>query len=126
MCYTEAISRPFRVQFFPDGDSGPVREHLRGLKRSPDRKAAAARLGLDLRLLQEEGLASKQISIRRIAGIPGSVWELRRPFEGIQYRIYFYVGDGEIWLLHFLEKKSPRIPDRDLDLIRRRAKEVSS
>lgn len=113
-----------RVQFYPSGDDGPVREHLRRLKQDPHRKAAAARLGLDLRLLQEEGLASRQIDIERAVGVPGSVWELRRSFEGVRYRIYFCAARGELWLLHSLEKKTPKIPKRDLGLIRRRAKEV--
>lgn len=115
-----------RVQFYPKGNTGPVREYLRSLKQAPARKAAAAKIGLDLRLLQEEGLTSKQISVERVTGIPGSVWELRRAFEGIKYRIYFCAGRGEIWLLHHLEKKTPRIPRSDLALIRQRAKEVSS
>ncbi|MDE2141480.1 MAG: type II toxin-antitoxin system RelE/ParE family toxin [Elusimicrobia bacterium] len=113
-----------RVQFYPSGDNGPVREYLRGLRKDPQRKGASARLGLDLRLLQEEGLASKQIDILRVTGIPGSVWELRRTFEGIRYRIYFCVKRGEVWLLHNLEKKTPKIPKHDLKLIRTRAKEV--
>lgn len=116
----------FRVQFYPSGDDGPVRDHLRRLKQDPNRKAAAARLGLDLRLLQEEGLASQQISIERVVGVPGSVWELRRPFEGVQYRIYFCAARGDVWLIHSLEKKTTKIPKRDLDLIRKRAKEVLS
>lgn len=114
------------VQFYPAGNDGPVREYLRSLKQAPARKPAVAKLGLDLRLLQEEGLTSKQISVERITGIPGSVWELRRALDGIKYRIYFCVKRGEIWLLHYLEKKTPRIPRRDLELIRQRAREVLS
>lgn len=114
------------VQFYPAGKDGPVREYLRSLKQAPARKAVVAKLGLDLRLLQEEGLTSKQISVERITGIPGSVWELRRAFKGIKYRIYFCVRRDEIWLLHYLEKKTPRIPRHDLKLIRKRAKEVLS
>lgn len=116
----------FDVQFYPSGKDGPVREHLRSLKQDPQRKAAAAKLGLDLRMLQEEGLTSKQIDIERVVGVPGSVWELRRSFEGVQYRIYFCASRGNVWLVHSLEKKTPKIPKRDLDLIRRRAKEVLS
>lgn len=115
-----------KVQFFPDGDDGPVRQHLKSLKQDPQRKAAAAKLGLDLRMLQEEGLTSKQIDIDRVVGVPGSVWELRRAFEGVKYRIYFCVQRGEVWLLHSLEKKTPKIPKHDLELIRKRAKEVLS
>lgn len=126
MCYTTNDFEMLRVQFYPSGDNGPVREYLRGLRQDPQRKGASARLGLDLRLLQEEGLPSKQIDIKRITGIPGSVWELRRSFEAIRYRLYFCVGRGEVWLLHHLEKKTPKIPKHDLELIRKRAKEVLS
>ncbi len=116
----------FSVQFYPSGDRGPVRQYLRSLKADPQRKAAAAKLGLDLRLLQEEGLLSRQIDVKRIAGIPGAVWELRRSFEGVRYRLYFCVRRGEVWVLHHLEKKTPKIPRRDLGLIRKRAMEVLS
>ena len=114
------------VQFYPLGKDGPVREHLRRLKEYPGRKAAAAHLGAALRALQEEGLRSRAVDIKRVTGVAGSVWELRRLFEGVAYRIYFCVRKGEIWLLHSIEKKSPKIPRDDLDLIRKRAKEVLS
>jgi phage-related protein len=115
-----------RIQFYPDGEDGPVREHLEALRTDPQRKDAWAKLLHDLGFLESEGLLSKQVSIERVQGIPGSVWELRRHFEGIRYRIYFCVRRGDAWLLHYLEKKSPRIPTRDIKLIRKRAKEVLS
>jgi phage-related protein len=124
MCYTDNDFSQLLIQFFPNGDSGPVAEYLETLRQSSQRKDAWAKLTRDLGFLKCEGLFSKQISIERIRGVPGSVWELRRSYEGIKYRIYFCMRRGEAWLLHQLEKKSPRIPSRDLDLIRKRAKEV--
>lgn len=115
-----------RVEFYPDGDDGPVLEYLRELKHDSYRKAVATQLGLDLHLLQLEGLSSRKVDVKRVTGIPGSVWELRRLIEGIQYRLYFCVKRGELWLLHHLEKKSRKIPRSDLEIIRKRAKEVLS
>ena len=115
-----------RVEFYPDGDDGPVLEYLRELKHDPYRKAVATRLGLDLHLLQLEGLSSRKVDVKRVTGIPGSVWELRRLIEGNQYRLYFCVKRGELWLLHHLEKKSRKIPRSDLEIIRKRAREVLS
>ena len=115
-----------RTQFYPGGDTGPVHKYLEELRADPQRKDAWAKLLHDLGFLESEGLLSKNISVERVRGIPGSVWELRRHFEGIRYRIYFCVRQREAWLLHCLEKKSPKIPSRDVKLIRKRAKEVLS
>ena len=119
-----SASKILRVQFYPAGDDGPVREYLRSLKQDSNRKGVATRLGLDLHLLQFEGLTSRQIDIKRVVGVPGSVWELRRIVEGIQYRIYFCIKRDVIWAIHYLEKKTRKIPQNDLNIIRRRAKEV--
>ncbi|MDD5655668.1 MAG: type II toxin-antitoxin system RelE/ParE family toxin [Elusimicrobia bacterium] len=115
-----------RIQFHPGGDDGPVRERLEALREDPQRNYAWAKLLNDLGFLESEGLLSKRVSIERVQGVPGSVWALRRSFAGIRYRIYFCVREGTAWLLHYLEKKSPRIPPRDLKLIRKRAREVLS
>ena len=114
------------AQFYPHGDRGPVKDFLEGLKSNPQRKDAYAKLLHDLSFLESDGLFSGQISVERIRGVEGSVWELRRHFEGIKYRIYFCVRRNEAWLLHYLEKKSPKIPPRDLRLIRKRAREILS
>lgn len=113
-----------RIQFYPSGDDGPVREYLESLRANPQRKGAWAKLMRDLGLLETEGLTSKSVSVERVAGIRGSTWELRRSYEGVRYRIYFCIRRGEVWLLHHLEKKSPRIPPRDLRRIRKRSGEV--
>ena len=113
-----------QLEFYPEGDEGPVKDYLESLRVDPQKMDAWAKLTRDLGFLETEGLTSKQISIERVVGVPGSVWELRRSFEGMKYRIYFCVKSGEAWLLHYLEKKSPKIPKSDLKLIRKRAKEV--
>lgn len=124
MYYNESATPKLRLHFYPGGDKGPVEAYLIELRDDSQRKAAFAKLTHDLATLEMEGLFSKQLSVERIRGVPGSVWELRRAFDGIKYRIYFCVRAGEAWILHYLEKKSAKIPPHDLRLIRKRAKEV--
>ena len=45
-------------------------------------------------------------------------------YDGVQYRLFFGVHEGIVWLLHSIEKKSAKTPKDDLDLARKRLKEV--
>ena len=107
--------RPLRVVFYPDGDRGPVWEFFESLKmrQSP----AISKLALDLDTLAEEGLRSRKISIRPMGQ---GLWELKRRFGGVQFRIFFCLSDGCVWLLHAIEKKSAKTPLDDLRLARKR------
>ncbi|HLD69304.1 MAG TPA: type II toxin-antitoxin system RelE/ParE family toxin [Candidatus Omnitrophota bacterium] len=107
------------ILYYPEGSSGPVRDYLTELAR--ERPKAFARLALDLEILGAEGLRSRQISIRPLGD---KLWELKRLYEGIQYRLFFGVGKGTVWLLHTIEKKSAKTPKDDLELAKRRLKEV--
>lgn len=109
------------ILYYPDGDSGPVRDSLSELARQ--RPKAFARLALDLEVLGAEGLRSRQITIRPLGD---KLWELKRLYEGIQYRLFFGIVSGAIWLLHNIEKKSAKTPKDDLELARKRLKEVMS
>ena len=115
---------PLKIQFYPDGETGYVSEYLESLRLNPNRKKAHDKIKFDLALLAAEGLGFGFLDIKRIVGAPGSVWELRRPYQGIAYRIYFCVIKGEVWLLHFLEKETAKIPLSDLQIIRKRSQEV--
>ena len=112
------------MRFYPSGDDGPVRRYLEFLREDPRRKDAWAKLAVDLAVLRSEGLGSGRIVIKKVVGVKGSVWELVRSFEGMAYRLYFCLHDGEAWFIHWAEKKSRKIPGRDIDLIDKRAKEV--
>ena len=86
-----------------------------------ERPKAFARLAIDLEVLGAEGLRSQQITIRPLGD---KLWELKRLYDGIQYRVFLGVHKGIVWLLHSIEKKSAKTPKDDLDLARKRLKEV--
>ncbi len=107
------------IFYYPHGNHGPVAEYLEQLAK--ERPKALARLVLDLEILGAEGLRSGQITVRSLGD---KLWELKRLYEGIQYRIFFGVWEGRAWLLHNVEKKSAKTPKDDLELARRRLREV--
>lgn len=109
------------ILYYPDGHHGPVREYLEALVKH--RPKAFARLALDLEVLGAEGLRSQQITMRPLGD---KLWELKRLYDGIQYRLFFGVWNRAIWLLHAIEKKSAKAPKDDLELARKRLREVMS
>ena len=108
------------ILYYPEGNRGPVRDHLTSLAKS--RPKAFARLAIDLEILGVEGLRSQKIIIRPMGN---GLWELKRLYDGTQYRIFLCVWTGAAWLLHSIEKKSAKTPREDLELARRRLKEVT-
>lgn len=110
-----------KTKYYPDGSSGPVREYLDSLVEQ--RPAAFLKLALDLEILGAEGLRSKRITIRPLGQ---GLWELKRLFEGIRYRVFFCVDKGCAWLLHALEKTSAKTPLDDIRLARKRMRRIGS
>ncbi len=108
-----------KICFYPEGSSGPVKDYLDEL--AAERPAAYVKLALDLEILGAEGLRSKQITVRPLGQ---GLWELKRLFEGTQYRIFFCVERGCAWLLHAIEKKSAKTPLDDMRLARKRMRGI--
>ena len=88
------------ILYYPAGDREPVKDHLTFLAKS--RPKTFSRLAVDLEILGTEGLRSQRIIIRPMGN---GLWELK-------------------WLLHSIEKKSAKTPKEDLELARRRLREV--
>ena len=109
-----------QLLFYPYGDDGPVKDELDRLEA--ERPKASARIELDLDVLSMEGLRSSRIVIRPLGH---KLWELKRSYDGIEYRLFLGVSKGKVWLLHFIEKKSAKTPKGDLEVARKRLKEVT-
>lgn len=108
-----------KIRFYPEGEGGPVKVFLDGL--IDERPAAYVKLNVDLEILGAEGTRSKQIAVRPLGE---GLWELKRAFEGVQYRLFFCVENGCVWLVHSIEKKSAKTPKNDLRLARKRMRGV--
>lgn len=108
------------VWYYPGGDgAGPVKQALESLAMK--RPQAYARLRLDLHVLGIEGLRAPRLTLRYVGQ---KLWELKRRYEGIEYRLFFGVSGGAVWVVHLIEKKSAKTPRSDLALARRRLQEV--
>jgi phage-related protein len=110
-----------RTNYYPGESSGPVRDYLDGL--AAQRPAAFLKLALDIEILGAEGLRSKRITIRPLGQ---GLWELKRLFEGIQYRVFVCMDNRCAWLLHCIEKKSAKTPLDDIRLARKRMRRIGS
>lgn len=86
-----------------------------------ERPKAFARLALDLEVLGAEGLRSPRVTLRPRGD---TLWELKRWYDGIQYRVFFGVWQGAVWLVHGMEKQSAKAPRGELALARKRLREV--
>ena len=109
-----------QILFYPYGDNGPVKNELLALIK--ERPKASARIEVDLAVLSTEGLRSPRLIVRPLGD---KLWELKRSYDGIEYRLFLGVLKGTAWLLHFIEKKSAKTPKNDLRLARKRLKEVA-
>ena len=107
------------ILYYPEGNRGPVKNYLTDLAK--ERPKAFARLALDLEVLGAEGLRSQQITVRPLGG---KLWELKRLYDGTQYRLFLGVWKSAVWIVHSIEKKSAKTPKDDLELARKRLREV--
>ena len=106
------------VQFYQNRSApGPALEWLRGLPRE-DRKA----LGIDLMRVQ----VGWPIGMPLVRSLGDGLWEVRSnlPSKRIA-RLMLCFHDGTLVVLHGFIKKTQRTPDDDLDLARRRKREVA-
>ncbi len=96
----------------------PVRDWLKDVVSTDARKA----VGADIKTVQF-GWPMGMPVVRKLES---GLWEVRSKIpEGI-IRVFFTVVDAEMVLLHGFVKKSQATPKDDLELARRRAKEVKS
>ena len=100
------------------GGREPVREWLKELAPA-DRKI----VGGDIRDLE----FAWPVGLPLCRSLGGGLWEVRSNLTGGKIaRVVFCVHEGHAVLLHGFVKKSQKTPAPDLDLARRRMKEVTS
>lgn len=100
-----------------------LREYFEELRKQGHRRKALARLLADLDILGNEGLSSKAIAVRSLGE---GLWEIRRIYQGVFYRVLFCIHHQEVWLLHAFEKETRKTPLHDLELARSRMAQIRS
>jgi phage-related protein len=94
----------------------PVLEWLRELD-ARDRK----QIGLDLLRVQENW----PIGMPVCRSLGGGLWEVRSNLNGGRIaRIMFCLAHGEVYVLHGFLKTTQKTPPKELDLAKKRMKEV--
>jgi phage-related protein len=94
----------------------PVLEWLRELD-SRDRK----QIGLDLLRVQENW----PIGMPVCKSLGNGLWEVRSGLAGGRIaRLMFCLADGEIYVLHGFMKTTQKTPPQDLELARKRMKDI--
>ena len=97
----------------------PIEDFLLGLPEAMRLEIA------DALLLLESGQMPGMPLSRSLAGIHPGLHELRFRDKAGQVRVIYYIKKGEaIYLVHAFRKKTQAIPRRELDIIRKRLKEI--
>jgi phage-related protein len=98
------------------GGRSPVREWLIGLSKT-DRRT----VGKDIQKVE----FGWPIGMPYCRALGHGLWEVRRDLSGSRIaRVIFTIVGGEMVLLHGFEKKSQKTPASDLELARRRKREI--
>jgi phage-related protein len=103
------------IGYYPDWDTGFVRDYLERLWADGNRKKAAAKLDFDMHMLATTWPRPQFVTVKSMKARE-PLYEIIREYHGIAYRIFFCVKGGEIWLLHAMEKKRRKTPGSDLNL----------
>jgi phage-related protein len=94
----------------------PVRDWLRGLPDDDRRK-----IGLDLATVQ----VGRPVGMPLCRSLGSGLWEVRSALPSRRIaRILFFVHEGRIGVVHGFIKKTQKAPPDEIDLARKRMKEM--
>ena len=104
------------VRFYclPSG-SEPVRDWLKSL---PPRERLT--LGTDIKTVE----FGWPVGLPVCRSLGDGLWEVRSRLNRRIGRVIFYISDGSMWLLHGFIKKQQKTPAVDLNVARKRKKEI--
>ena len=96
----------------------PVRDWLRGLPDDHRRK-----IGLDLATVQ----VGWPVGMPLCRSLGGGLWEVRSSLPSRRIaRLLFFVHEGRIGIVHGFIKKTPKTPPDEIELARKRMKEMTT
>jgi phage-related protein len=96
----------------------PVRDWLRGLPDDDRRK-----IGIDLATVQ----VGWPVGMPLCRSLGGGLWEMRSSLPSRRIaRIVFFVHEGRIGVVHGFIKKTPKTPPDEIEMARKRMKEMTT
>lgn len=99
-----------------------MRDYLDALRKN-NQKKAAVKLDIDIQMLEMFWPNTMNVTVRILRGWE-PLWELKRLFDKIAYRVFFCIRGDELWLLSAYEKASEKTPRNELERAYRRMREV--
>lgn len=110
--------KQIRVRFYrTPGGSEPVRQWLLDLSRE-DRLA----IGTDIKTVE----FGWPVGLPVCRSLGEGLWEVRSSLCGRIARVLFCIGGDTMWLLHGFIKKQQKTPPEDLELARKRMRDVQA
>jgi len=106
------------VRFYrqPAG-SEPVRDWLKGFS-APDRLT----VGTDIKTVE----FGWPVGLPVCRNLGNGLWEVRSNLKNRIARVIFYVSDDTMWLLHGFIKKQQKTSKADLEIAKKRKKEIQN
>src|SRR5439155_1935104 len=111
------------VWYYPECESGSVKDYFDEITKDGQRKKAEAKLRLDILTLKDNWPRTLNVTVKPLKGHE-PLRELTREYQRIGYRVFFCVKGEKMWLLHAIEKKSMSTPLSDLNLAHKRMNDV--
>ncbi len=106
------------VFYRTDTGTEPVRDWLKSLP-DEDRRT----IGIDLATVQ----VGWPVGMPLCRSLGGGLWEVRSSLPSRRIsRLLFFVHEGRIGIVHGFIKKTPKTPQDDLELARKRMKEMTT
>ena len=93
----------------------PVRDWLRALG-----KEVSKSVGSDILTVQWSWPVGKPL----VDGLSGGLYEIRSTHDRTEYRVFFCIAGSKLVLLHGIVKKARKAPKADIELARKRLREV--
>ena len=113
-----SLPRPLLCAFYRTATGNePVRERLKALP-----KGECQQVGSDIKSVQY----GWPLGLPLVGVLGDGLWEVRSRLASRIARTIFFVQDGTIILLHGFIKKSRATPAQELDLAKRRKREVQN
>jgi len=112
----ETSKKILAISFYKQSNGRePVREWLSKLEKTERRI-----IGEDIKMVQE----GWPLGMPLVRNLKEGLWEIRSTLPNTIVRVLFVMHEKQMVLVHGFIKKTQETPQQDLDLARKRAKEV--